>query len=332
VKAVVTGGGGFLGRALVARLLARGDEVTSVARGAYPELERAGVHCVRADLAAPGDALERACAGAEVVFHCAAKAGVWGPRAEYFAANVEGTRNVLAACRRAGVSRLVHTSSPSVCFDGADHRRASNDLPHATRFRAHYPASKARAEAEVLRANAGALATCALRPHLVFGPGDPHILPRLIARARAGALRIIGSGGNEVSLTYVDNAAAAHVAAADRLAPGAPHAGRAYFVCQAEPVRLWSWINELLVALGIEPVTRRLPYPAAYALGATFELAWHALRRAGEPPLTRFVAAQLARSHSYDLAPARADFGYVEEVDLAEATRRTVFALLRNAN
>jgi 2-alkyl-3-oxoalkanoate reductase len=330
VRALVTGGGGFVGGAIVRALLARGDEVVSYSRSAYPALERLGVACVRGDLS-DLSALRGAARGADAVFHVAAKAGVWGARAEYERTNVEGTRSVLAAAREAGIPRLVMTSSPSVCFDGQDHLGASNDLPRATRFLADYPRTTARAEELVLAANSSALATCALRPHLVFGPGDPHLVPRLVERARAGRLAIVGDGRNRVSLCHVENAAAAHLDAADRLAVGAPHAGRAYFIAQREPVVLWQWIAELLARLGVAAPTRRVPLGLAYAAGAACEGFWRLARRAGEPPMTRFVALQLARSHVYDLAPAERDFGYVERVPLGPATEQTVAAWLANA-
>lgn len=323
MRAVVTGGGGFLGRRLVLMLLADGAEVTSISRVSYPELEALGVRCVQADLS-QADGFADAIQGADVVFHVAAKAGYWGPRAGYWKANVEGTRNVLEACRLGGVRRLVYTSSPSVCFDGREHVEASNDLPHATRFLAAYPASKAAAENLVLAANGPDLATVALRPHLIFGPGDPHLIPRLVQRARAGKLVIVGDGRNRVGLTHVDNAAHAHICAARALEPGAACAGRAYFVTNEESVVLWEWIAALLERLGVAPPRRRLPLVAARALGALAEFAWLALRLSGEPPMTRFVALQLATTHTYDMQPARRDLGYEEQVGMAEATDRLV--------
>lgn len=324
MKAFVTGGGGFLGSAIVRQLRARGDEVVSYSRGAYPDLEEIGVRCVRGDLS-DARALREAMQGCDTVFHTAAKAGVFGPAHEYERVNVRGTVNVLAAALENGVKRFVHTSSPSVCFDGKDHVDASNDLRLSRRFLCEYPRSKARAETYALGANGKrGLAVCALRPHLIFGPGDPHLLPRLLAKARTGRLAVVGDGRNRVSLTYVDNAAHAHLDAADRLALDAPHAGQAYFVAQEEPVVLWEWIAEVLRALSIAPPRRRVPFALAYSAGAGLELAWKAARRPGEPPMTRFVAQQLARTHTYDLSPARVDFGYEERVDLAEATRRSV--------
>jgi nucleoside-diphosphate-sugar epimerase len=329
LRALVTGGGGFVGGAIVRRLLADGWAVRSTSRGTYPALAALGVEQVQGDLA-DGGHIARALEECDTVFHVAALAGVWGPPRAYERANVLGTQRLVDACRAAGVTRLVLTSSPSVCFDGTDHVDASNDLPYARRFLAHYPASKAKAERAVLAANGtrvaggGVLATCALRPHLVIGPGDPHLLPRLVERARVGRLAIVGRGDNEISVTDVENAAAAHVDAARSLAPGAPHAGHAYFVAQEDPVRLWPWLNGILEQLGHAPVTRRVPLALACAAGLACEAWWTLARRRDDPPMTRFVALQLATSHTYDMEPARRDFGYVERVPLADATRRAI--------
>ncbi len=324
MKVLVTGGGGFLGRAIVERMLAEGHSVRSFARGIYQALEAQGVECVRGDAVDP-KAARAAVRDVDLVFHTAAKAGVWGSRKEYWSANVEGTRVLLEASRAAGVSRFVFTSSPSVCFDGRDHPRAQNDLPYARRFRSSYSASKAEAERAVLAANdPHAMSTCALRPHLIIGPRDPHLLPRLIERARARRLYVVGDGTNEVSLTWIDNAAEAHVRAGLALVPGARHAGRAYFIAQEEPVRLWEWIRDLLAALDLPPLRRRVPVPAAYAAGALCEFLWRALLLPGEPPMTRFTALQLSTSHSYDTTAARDDFGYRELVSMEEATARLI--------
>ncbi len=324
MKCLVTGGTGFLGRELVERLLARGDQVVSISRRPAPDLEALGAKSLAVELNETTP-LREALAGVEVVFHTAAKAGIWGPRAEYWRTNVEGTANLLEQCVQAGVRRFVHTSSPSVTFSGDDHLRAANDLPHARRFLAHYPASKAEAERLALKANgAQGLATVALRPHLIIGRRDPHLVPRLVARARAGRLRIVGDGLNEVTLCAVENAAHGHLLAADRLSLGAHHAGGAYFLGQEEPVLLWPWIQDLLGRLGLDPKLPRISERSARGLGAACELTWNLLRLQGEPPMTRFLAAQLARSHSYDMGPARRDFGYREIVSLEEATAEAV--------
>lgn len=322
MRALVTGGGGFLGTALCRRLRERGDEVTSISRGLHPHLRKLGVITLRGDLQDVAT-LTSAAEGQDVVFHVAAKAGVWGSLREFHQTNVVGTKNVIAACRSAGVGRLVHTSSPSVCFDGSDHRMASSNLPYATKFLAHYPASKAEAERLVLGENSPSLVTCALRPHLIFGPGDPHLLPRLVEVARAGKLAIVGDGNNEVTLCFVENAALAHALAADSLTIDSPHAGRAYFIGQERPVRLWDWIHSVLQQLDIAPIERQVSLRVAYTAGALLEAVYRVLPLRGEPRMTRFVATQLATSHSYSMAPARDHFGYREEVGQLEATERT---------
>ena len=313
MRTLVTGGGGFLGSHVVQELLQRGHEVRSVSRSRYDSLEKLGVQSWQADLADGGTALAEALQGVQCVVHCAAKAGVSGSRASYLRINFEGTQRLLEASQKAGVERFVHTSSPSVCFDGTDHVNAGNDLPLATRFLSPYPESKALAEKAVLQAHdPSAMQTTALRPHLIFGPGDPHLVPRLVARAKAGKLVQVGPGKNEVSLTYIENAAWSHVLAAEALHGDCPAGGQAYFVGQEEPVQLWAWIDGLLAGLDLPPVKKRMPAKVAYALGAACETAFRLLGRQGDPPMTRFLAAQLATSHSYDLEPLRKDLGYME--------------------
>lgn len=321
MKVLVTGGGGFLGSAIVRQLVARGDTVRSLTRGHYPELDVLGVETVRGDLADP-DVTGRAVAGCDAVIHTAAKAGDWGPAAAYARTNVEGTRCVLAAGRAAGVGRLVHTSTPSVVHTGRDIAGADERLPYATRFPAPYPATKARAEQLVLAANGPALATVALRPHLIWGPGDTQLAPRIIERARQGRLRFVRGGDALIDSTYVDNAAAAHLLALDRVAPGAACAGRAYFISQGEPRPLRDLVNAILAAAGLPPATAMLPFPVAYALGAALEVAFRVLRRADEPPMTRFLAHQLATAHWFDISAARRDLDYEPAVDITTGLER----------
>lgn len=318
---LVTGGGGFLGSAIVRQLIGRGDRVRSLSRSFHQPLDALGVEQVAGDVA-DAAAVARAMAGCDAVIHTAAKAGVGGRAAEYVAANVTGTRNVIAACRQHRVGRLVFTSSPSVVGAGHDIEGGNESLPYPLRFLADYPRTKALSERDVLSANDGELATVALRPHLIWGPGDNHLIPRLLSRARAGRLRIVGDGTNRVDVTYIDNAADAHVAALDRLAPGAAIAGRAYFLSQGEPVELWPFVNRILALAGLPPPSRRMPFRVAYSLGAAFEYAYGLLRLAGEPPMTRFVAEQLARSHWFDISAARRDLEYRPRVSTDEGLRR----------
>jgi nucleoside-diphosphate-sugar epimerase len=331
-RVLVTGGGGFVGSHVV-RLLREGGvrHVSAVGRREYTSARAVGARSIVADIA-DTPAIGAAIAGHDTVIHTAALAGVWGARAEYERMNVLGTENVIAACRAHGVPRLVFTSSPSVVFDGTDHVDASNEVPYATRYLAQYPRTKAEAERLVLAANGPQLATVALRPHLVFGPGDPHLVPRLVERAKDGRLAKVGRATNRVSLTFVENAAHAHLDAAVRLAPGAAHAGRAYFVNQAEPVVLWQWIDEVLAGLGAKRAKHHVSARTAYGAGALCEFLWRVLPLSGEPPMTRFVAQQLTLEHTYSLAPAQRDFGYEERVTLADATARTIAALRRAAS
>jgi nucleoside-diphosphate-sugar epimerase len=321
LSALVTGGGGFLGGAIVRRLVERGDRVRSLARGDYPELKALGVETMQGDIADPA-AVARAVAGCDVVFHVAAKAGVWGPLEEYRRANVEGTRQVVAACRATGVRRLVYTSSPSVVFDGTDMEGVDESAPYPAHFEAPYPATKAEAEQLVRAANGPELATVALRPHLIWGPGDNHLVPRLVARARAGRLRKIGRTPKRIDATYIDNAAEAHILAADRLEPGAAIAGRVYFIAQGEPVPLWELVNAILAAAGLPPVTRTVSLPLATAAAQLMESTYRVLGLMSEPPLTRFVVRELATAHWFDLTAARRDLGYAPRVSTAEGLAR----------
>ena len=317
VRALVTGGGGFLGGAVVRRLLDRGWEVRSFARGAYPELATRGVDVHRGDIA-DAPAVGRAVTGCDVVFHVAARVGVGGRSAPYRASNVDGTANVIAACRRHGVGRLVFTSSPSVVHGGGDLAGATEAHPYPARYLAAYPATKAEAERLVLAANGPSLATTALRPHLVWGPGDTHLVPGLLARARNGRLRFVGDGMALVDATYVDNAAEAHVLAADRLATDGAPAGRSYFIANGEPRPVRDLVNAILHAARLPEEHRTVPLPIAYAAGAVAELAWRLAGRMDDPPLTRFVARQLTTAHWFDLTAAKLDLGYEPRVSTAE--------------
>ncbi|MBL4847898.1 MAG: NAD-dependent epimerase/dehydratase family protein [Planctomycetes bacterium] len=312
---LVTGGGGFLGRAIVEMLLERDATVRVFSRRSFPDLEARGVTCVSGDLG-DAEAVGRAVAGVGAVFHVAALAGAWGKTEVFERTNVLGTQNVIAACQRHEVSKLVFTSSPSVINGTAfeDHEGIDESAPYPETYLADYPRTKALAERAVLAANGESLATVALRPHLIVGPGVPHLLPRILGQARAGKLRIVGDGTNKVAVTHVHNAAMAHLLAYDRLEPGSACAGKAYFISQEEPVELWPWINSILEGLGIPRIEKTISYRAAFRLGATLETLWRWLPLGGEPPMTRFVATQLATSHWFDLSAARRDLGYEPEL------------------
>lgn len=325
---LVTGGTGFLGRRLVERLLAAGRPVTVLGRTPAPDLEARGVRFVRASLD-DAAAVRAACAGIGTVFHVAAKVGVWGRPDDFFRSNVLGTRALLDGCRAHGVARFVHTSTPSVVYNGRALAGVDEALPLTTACPSPYPLTKAIAEREVLGANSPALRTVALRPHLIWGVGDPHLVPRVLARARAGRLRLVGDGRNRVDMVHVENAVDAHLLAERALA--GPAAGRAYFITNGEPVVLWDWINDLLAALGEPRITRRLSLGGARAVGVVCEAAWRLLPLRGEPPMTRFVAAELAKDHWFDLTAARRDLGYAPRISMAAGTAELVAQLRRAA-
>jgi nucleoside-diphosphate-sugar epimerase len=317
MHAVVTGGGGFIGSAIVRRLIRESWRVTVLGRSRYPALERLGVRCLRGDIA-DGSFVAQACRNADVVFHVAAKAGVWGKLREYERANVRGTLNCIRACRENSVPALVYTSTPSVVFDGRDINGGDESLAYARRPLCHYAATKIIAEQHVLAANGPDLKTVAIRPHLVWGPGDPHLLPRLFARARSGRLKIIGNGQNRVDIAYIDNVVEAHILAAENLHESTTAAGQAFFIGQEEPVYLWQWINTLLARAGLSPIEKKISYQTAYLVGLALEGAYRLVRTSREPPMTRFVAQQLARSHWFNHGKAKKVLGFRDVVSISE--------------
>lgn len=322
MKVLVTGGGGFLGQALCRALCDRGHEVRSFQRHFSPALESMGVTQSLGDLGDAAAVLD-ASRDCEAVLHNAAKAGAWGREADYFRANVLGTRHVIAACRALGIERLVYTSTPSVTHSGRTPVQGGNeiDTPQGTDFKAPYPATKLIAERDLLAANDAHLATVALRPRLIWGPGDTQLLPRLVARAKH--LRFIDGGHNRMDTTYIDNAVAAHLLALDRLRPGAPCAGRAYFISNGDPRPIRDIVNALLRCAGVAPVSKSMPFTLAYGAGVMLEAAWRAFALSGEPPMTRFLAEQLSTPHWYDISAAARDLGYVPAVSIDAGMART---------
>jgi len=322
MNALVTGGAGFLGLYLTEQLVARGDTVRVLSRNPHPRLEELGVDWRQGDIR-NAEAVGAACRDVDTVFHVAAVPGIWGPWKLFYETNTLGTLNVIDACRKRGIRKLIYTSSPSVIYDGSDHLGANESRGYPTKYLCHYPQSKALAEKAILEANGrDGLATIALRPHLIWGPRDNHLIPRLIERAKSGRLRRVGDGKNLVSMSYVENTAAAHLQAADSLSTDSRAAGKAYFVNEPEPVNLWGWIDQLLSFAGLPPVRAAISKRAAYWAGAIGELTYYLLPRSIEPPMTRFLAQQLTGSHFYDTGRAERDFGYRPLVSVDEGMRR----------
>lgn len=333
-KAIVTGGGGFVGKAIIRMLLTRGVDCTALGRNHYPEVEAMGARSLSVDIrdSAKVDEVVR---DADTVFHVAALAGIWGPWREYHSINVEGTENIVAACRKNGIARMVYTSTPSVVFDANDIAGGNESLPYPEKFLCHYARSKVMAEKLVLAANGVAengqdFKTCAIRPHLIWGPGDPHLIPRLLQKGKNKELKIVGEGTNLVDISYVDNVAHAHVLAALDLHDRAVSAGKAYFVGQPEPVNLWQWINKLFSRLGIEPVRKSVPFPLAYGAGAVMEGVYGLFGKETEPKMTRFLALQLAKSHYFSHQAIEQDIGYSPVVSTEEGMENLIHWIQHN--
>jgi len=324
---MITGVGGFLGRSIARALLDRGLEVRGLCRGDYPDLRESGVDLHRGDIADAG-VVSEALQGCSAVFHVAARIGIWGPYEAFFATNTTGTRNVIAACREHRIGTLVYTSTPSVVHSGEGLCGIDESVPYPDHFETHYPATKALAERDVLAADSPELATCALRPHLVWGPGDTSLLPRLLARAKAGRVRTIGEP-QPIDTLYIDNAVHAHLLAYDRLRTRTPGedpetspAGKAYFITQGDPLPGPQFIADLLGAAGLPAPDKNISVAKARVAATIVEGLWTLFRIEREPPITKFLVSQLSTAHWYDISAARRDLGYTVQIPYAEGMDR----------
>lgn len=319
MKVLVTGGGGFLGSAVCRQLAALGHDVVAFQRRPATHLESHGVSSIEGDIS-DFDALSKAAEGCDALVHTAGKAGIWGKPEDFRRINVDGTSNVIRTCREHSIPYLVHTSSPSVVHAGGDITGADESLPLATEFSAPYPQTKAEAERLVMAANGDKLKTTALRPHLIWGPGDPHILPRLRDKAKGGKLAL-PAPDKIIDTVFVENAALAHVMALQELTGTARCAGKAYFVTNNEPMPQGEIIGKLLAALGIDVKIRAVPVTIAMTAGTLCESAWRTFNLKGEPPVTRFSVEQLATAHWFNTAAAEKDFGYIPPTSIAEGLK-----------
>jgi len=317
MRILVTGGGGFLGFAIVQMLHARGDDVVVLCRGHHPQLDELNVTTVRGDIE-DLSAVSNTANGCDAIIHCAAKTGMWGAYKLYHSVNVVGTDNVITACRSHNIQKLVFTSSPSVAYDLDGSEGGDESLPYPQTCQSHYSATKAAAERAVLAANDRQLSTCALRPHLIWGPRDTQLVPRIIERAEKGRLRFVGDGRNLVDSIYIDNAATAHLLALDRLEPGATCAGKVYFLSQDEPLQISDLINRIVAAAGLPACNKYISLRAAHKVGAVFEAVYSLFGIKSEPPMTRFLAQQLAAPHWFDISAAKRDLGYEPNISISE--------------
>lgn len=326
-RVFVTGAGGFLGAAICRLLRLANINVIGFARGHYPELEQLGVTMVQGDIS-DFSAVKTAMSSCDLVFHVAAKAGVWGSKADYFNVNVQGTDNIINACIELSINRLVYTSTPSVTFEGKDEAGIDESEGYAKHFLNEYCRSKAQAEQRILAVSGthldgvaprkkDTLLTVALRPHLIWGPNDPHLVPRVLTRARAGRLKLVGKQDKLVDTIYIDNAAYAHLLAAVALSKSEPVcAGKAYFLSNDQPITMADMLNNILQCAGLAPVAKRVPSNVAYGVGALLECIFTCLGIKKEPIMTRFVARQLATSHYFDISAAKKDLGYTPVISI----------------
>jgi nucleoside-diphosphate-sugar epimerase len=323
----ITGAGGFLGKAICQHLRAVNIDIVGFSRSDYPELKNMGVTLIQGDIA-DKQAVLNAMEGCDLVFHVASKAGVWGTKDAYFSANLEGTKNIITACKQLNIQRLVYTSTPSVTFAGEDEEGIDETHPYAQKFLNFYGLSKAIAEQHILTANGQLtvqklpLKTVALRPHLIWGPGDPHLIPRVIARAETDKLKLVGKQDKLIDTIYIDNAVYGHLLAAINLADTTPIcAGNAYFLSNDQPITMAEMLNRILACKNIKPIKKRVPAKVAYVVGTLLEWIYIALRKEEEPIMTRFVAKQLSTSHYFNITAAKTDLNYRPLVSIEQGMK-----------
>ena len=321
MRVLVTGGSSLIGAGVAAALVARGDDVTVQQRSRSAALAQLDVRQELGDIRDP-DVVQTAADGCDAIVHLAAKVGVVGEWEEYRSINVDGTRNVIAAAQRRGIGRVVHVSSPSVAHGGEPIIGGGADEPVLGRRHAWYPESKAMAEIDALRAASDELGVVAIRPHLVWGPGDTQLVGRIVERAAAGRLALVGGGRALVDTTYIDNAVDALLAALDSVVPGAPCSGRAYVVSNGEPRTIRELVEGICRAAGVPFEPRSVSLRVGRSVGAAVERIWPLLRRDDEPPLTQFLAEQLGTAHWFDPRPARDDLGWTPSVSIDDGLAR----------
>ena len=322
MKILVTGGKGFLGSSIVHRLLELGHQVETLSRSTGSKKNSTVKHH-QLDLSKKVLNLEQF-KGIECIFHTAAKAGIDGRYNDYYTANYLGTKNILNLAKDIGVKYFIYTSSPSVVFSGKPISDGNEKLSYVSNRVSPYSHTKALAEEAVLHANNNTFLSTSLRPHLIWGENDPHLLPKVISRHKNGKLKIVGEGNNQVDLTHIDNVVHAHILAFDALLEGYPLGGKAYFISQNEPVKLWDWLNSIFRALNLDPIYNKISFPKAYCAGAFLEILWKILRLKNDLPMSRFVACQLAHDHWFSTESAKSDFGYEPIISMSEAMKKTL--------
>ena len=322
---LVTGAGGFLGRYIVEELLKKNYRVIGLARNNYPDLISKGIELIQCDIGNSHEIDGLDLTGVDAIIHSAAIAGVWGDKDKFTKTNYEGTLNLIHLAKKFCVKYFIYTSSPSVVFGQDDILNGDEKMDYPNSYLTDYASTKARAEKFVIeQGKKKDIKTISLRPHLIWGPGDPHLVPRILEKAKIGKLKQVGSGENLVDVIYVENAAYAHIQALEKLMVNSNLSGNAYFIGQERPVNLWDFINDILVRKKIDPIESEISFTAAYRVGFVFEKFYKLLGiLKPEPPMTRFVALQLAKSHYFSHQKAIEDFSYCPSISIEEGLART---------
>lgn len=321
---LVTGAGGFVGLRLVKVLSELGFKVHTLQRGIYPELNLPNVKNFSASIGNKNkenqNTIDLALNGVNAIFHVASKIGMWGEYLDYYQTNVEGTEDLVNRAKERGIKYFVYTSTPSVVFDQGDILGFDESLPYPKKHLNYYGKTKRMAEEFVLKSASMNFISAAIRPHLIFGPGDKQLIPKVIKAHQEGRLKMIGDGNNLVDVSYIDNVIDAHLKLfLQMLVDPKPVCGKAYFIGQRQPVKLWEFTNTLLSGIGLTPITKKIPVALAYGLGFIIEIIFTVLRiKKIEPPMTRFIALQLGKSHYFSHQNAINDFGYEELVTTEE--------------
>ena len=319
--AFVTGGSGFVGGALIERLRSEGWDVRALARSerAAQRVRELGAEPAMGDLE-DRDRVRAGAEGCEVAFHAAAKVEDWGDPADFERLNVRGTRNVVDACRAAGVRRLVHVGTEAALMAGQPLINVDEDAPLRPDSAALYSSSKAKAEQLVRASNGDGLETVVVRPRFVWGRGDTSLLPQIIEMVRSGRFRWVGGGRQLTATTHIDNTVEGLWLGATK----AP-AGSVYFVTDGDPVVFREFVSRMLQTQGVEPPTGSVPVGVAGPLAAVAERLWRLLRRPGRPPATRFSVWVSSQECTIDIGRAERELGYrpikSREEGLAELAR-----------
>ena len=316
----MTGTGSLLLGGVASELLRRGDEVVCLQRRPAAFMGHQNAHEVLADIC-DADAVALAAKGCDAIIHGAARVGVVGSQKEFYDTNVHGTENILRAAEQQSISRLVFVSTPSVAHTGASLVGAPAGQAEIGRSRSYYAESKAIAERTVLNARNSQLAVVAIRPHLVWGPGDTQLVGRIVERAKSGRLAVVGTGNALVDSTYIDNAISAHIAALDALHIGSACDGKAYVVSNGEPRTVNELMRSMCESAGVPFEPRHLSLTLGIRLGALVERLWP-LMQSSEPPITRFIAEQLGTAHWFDQRVVHNDLKWAPSVTLDEGFKQ----------